>query len=292
MGKLSSEAPKALMPLLGVPLLEWSVASLATAGADEIWVNASKWTARMSVECARLSSSGCQVRVSDEGSEPLGTAGALKALEESLTEPFFLVNADILTDIDLAALWRSHATSGAAITLATASGPVADLAAESGWVTQLLDGSEVREGLTYAGISVIDPSVLESVQGGYSSLKEAVLEPSIRNDKGVAAFEIAGYWSDTGTPKRYLDGNLDALAGKLNQVLPSSVKALVPDELNLVGDAVISEGAELRHCVISSGASIAKGAVLERCVVWRGAKVRKGKYKDLIIGAKTSVSAL
>lgn len=295
MGRLSSEAPKALMPVLGVPMLEWTTTALQSAGVEEIWVNGSRWAEKLSEECARLSGLlGCSIMVSDEGSKPLGTSGALSLLKPNLTEPFFLINSDILSDIDLGSLWDAHAASGAAITLATVPGEVADIAVEDGWVTQFLQGAAVDGGLTFAGISVIDPSVLSWVPSGYSSLRETVLEQALQKGVGVAAFDLSGYWSDTGTPKRYLDSNLDALAGKLDGVLPTSV-ARRGDRSNYLGgrvDSVIDGSSEIRHCVISAGATIDPGAALERCVVWKSAHVRKGKYRDLILGAKARVSAL
>ena len=52
------------------------------------------------------------------GAEPLGTGGALKYAEELLDERFFMLNGDVLTDMDLTAQLRQHEDTGARATLA------------------------------------------------------------------------------------------------------------------------------------------------------------------------------
>ena len=49
---------------------------------------------------------------------PLGTGGALKYAEELLDERFFMLNGDVLTDMDLTAQLRQHEETGARATLA------------------------------------------------------------------------------------------------------------------------------------------------------------------------------
>ena len=43
-----------------------------------------------------------------EEPEPLGTGGALKYAEDLLDERFFMLNGDVLTDMDLTAQLRQH----------------------------------------------------------------------------------------------------------------------------------------------------------------------------------------
>ena len=51
--------------------------------------------------------------------EPLGTGGAIVSVLDRLgDEPFFALNGDILTDLDLTAMLARHRSSGAAVTIA------------------------------------------------------------------------------------------------------------------------------------------------------------------------------
>src|SRR6266545_7546487 len=49
--------------------------------------------------------------------EPLGSGGAIKQLERELTAPFFALNGDIYTDLDLRAMADAHRRAGAEITI-------------------------------------------------------------------------------------------------------------------------------------------------------------------------------
>src|SRR5437588_2860970 len=69
---------------------------------------------------------GLRLRYLEEP-RPLGTGGALKFAEELLDDRFFMLNGDVLTDIDLTAQLEQHQRPGARATLARY--PVGDLAA-------------------------------------------------------------------------------------------------------------------------------------------------------------------
>src|ERR1700749_3947475 len=60
---------------------------------------------------------GVRLRYVEEP-EPLGTGGALKFAEDLLDERFFMLNGDVLTDIDLTAQLDQHERTGARATLA------------------------------------------------------------------------------------------------------------------------------------------------------------------------------
>ena len=64
---------------------------------------------------------GIRLRYLEEP-KPLGTGGALKFAEELLDERFFMLNGDVLTDMDLTAQLEQHERTGARATLGAVSG--------------------------------------------------------------------------------------------------------------------------------------------------------------------------
>ncbi len=110
---LTAATPKALVDLGGVSLLERAARRLVRAGADRIIVNAHYLAPRIA-EWARQTRVGAEVVVSREdgvSASPLDTGGGLlhaRPLFEAKA-PFFLHNADVATDLDLAAVYRAHA---------------------------------------------------------------------------------------------------------------------------------------------------------------------------------------
>ncbi len=118
---LTDGTPKALIPVGGVPMLERALVRLKDAGVGEFVVNAHHHAGMVADFCAQLSRRhGVPVTVSREDDLLLDTGGGLKKAGPLLTgpRPFFIHNADVLTDLDLRALYAAHLQSRALATLA------------------------------------------------------------------------------------------------------------------------------------------------------------------------------
>ncbi|MEL6589254.1 MAG: nucleotidyltransferase family protein [Bacteroidota bacterium] len=107
---LTNDRPKALVEVDGRSLLEWNILRLQAAGYREIVVNVHHFGQRVIDFLASLQLEGMQFYVSDERETLLDTGGGLWQAREFLAdgEDFLLCNADILTDLDLAALREQH----------------------------------------------------------------------------------------------------------------------------------------------------------------------------------------
>src|SRR6186997_1223059 len=117
---LTDETPKALLPVGGVPMLERALVRLKAAGVKSFVVNAHHHAQKTADFCADLSRRhGVPVSVSREDDLLLDTGGAIKKASALLKgrDPFFVHNADVLTDLDLRALFKAHKDSGALATL-------------------------------------------------------------------------------------------------------------------------------------------------------------------------------
>jgi NDP-sugar pyrophosphorylase family protein len=286
MQPLSGERPKPLLPILDVPQLGWSLARLAEANVEASWVNAAgdgeavldtarRWGRRLGIE----------IMGSHETPGPRGTAGALKKVAADLNDTIVVVNADIASDVPISLLIEAHRSARSEATLLSIpSEDAADLVVEEGWVTDLIDRrEELRWGHRYGGIAVLEPGVLAHIPQGDSGLFETVMKGLVSEGSQPAAVVWDGYWAGVDTPRRYLEVNLDVLAGTFPP--PSGL----PSEGEVVGDLVhLAEGAELsggdaRHSVVGARAKIGPGVLMDRSVVWEGVVVAPGEYRDCVI---------
>lgn len=273
---LSDELPKALIPTLDRSQLSWIFQRLEGVGVGSCWVNAHGDTGKLTEELGRAAA-GYQMRLSHETVAPLGTAGALKNLATRLDGPVLIYNADILCDLPIHDLVAAHRKAGTAATLACVrSAQSSDLVCDGGRVTSLIDRNERHiPGMRYAGIAVLELSVLDLIPDGYSGLYETVFTGIIREGLGMAFLECTGYWRDVGTPRAHLAANIDALEGSFGGRARMS---------NYVSDsAAIGPDTHLEASVIGSNASLSDGVRLQNCVVWAGAEVAPGDYKNSII---------
>ena len=116
---LTDHQPKALVSVGGVPMLERVICRLKTAGFDEITVNVHHFGQQIIDFLKAKQNFGLTIHVSDERDLLLDTGGGILKARPYLegNEPFLVHNADIMTDIDLGAIYRHHVESQADATL-------------------------------------------------------------------------------------------------------------------------------------------------------------------------------
>lgn len=118
---LTDNMPKALVPVAGKPMLERVILRLKEAGFNDITVNIHHFGEQI-VDFLRTNNNfGVTIHISDERDMLLDTGGGIKKARPFLdgNEPFLIHNADILSEIDLAAFYRYHLENRADATLLT-----------------------------------------------------------------------------------------------------------------------------------------------------------------------------
>ena len=115
---LTDTMPKALVPVAGKPLLAHVVEKLKAAGCKKIVINIHHFGDMIVDYVKSQGNFGIDIVFSDEREMLLETGGAIKHAVELLgNEPFLIHNVDILSNVDIKALWEEHLNSGSAATL-------------------------------------------------------------------------------------------------------------------------------------------------------------------------------
>ena len=273
---LTSHRPKPLLPVCGVPMLDQSLALARAHGHAAVLVNAHHLWEQVA---AWAEGAGAELQV--ELPEILGTGGGLKAARSRLADHFVVLNADILTDVDLGALLDAVPPGGAAMALGAnpevaARAPV--LADPTGVLVKLRElVPEQPGGLAgthFTGLHALDRDALDRVPDGFACIvRSAYLE--LVPARMVRAIRHPGLWVDIGTPIDYLRANLDVLRGVVQPPLDVwSAGTRGPGE-SWCGDGVVLEGA-VHECVLGAGARVPRDTTLTRCVVWDGVTVPAG----------------
>lgn len=199
---LTLTTPKPLVEVSGQPLIVWHIKALQKAGVTDIVINVS-WLADKLIDALGDGSQfGVKIHWSLEQGEPLETAGGIKkALGENLLQdkPFILVNGDVWTTFDFAKLVHFDLGDKLAhlfLTDKAEHNPNGDFALENGLVKQ--DGLPKY---TFAGISVISPKLLETVEVGETKPLAPLLKQAMTNEK-VSGELLADEWVDVGTLER------------------------------------------------------------------------------------------
>ena len=198
MRPLTLHTPKPLVPVAGVPLIEYHLRALAAAGFTEVVINHAWLGQQIEDHLGDGSRWGLSIRFSAEG-EPLETGGGIfKALPLLGDQPFVLVNGDIWTDYDFSRL-RQPSSALAHLVLVDNPGHhgAGDFRLDAG---QVADGAGASDTLTYSGIAVIDPALFAGCQP--SAFKLAPLLRAAMASGQVSGEHFSGHWVDVGTLER------------------------------------------------------------------------------------------
>jgi dTDP-glucose pyrophosphorylase len=136
--------------------------------------------------------------------EPLGTAGSLQLLPDALTEPFLVLNGDVLTRLNLSQLLRFHREHQAQATLGVREH---ELTVPFGVVqTDGVELAEFEEKPTYrhlvnAGVYVIDPQLLPLLPRHQATDMPSLLQVARQGGHRVVVCPIHEYWIDVGRPE-------------------------------------------------------------------------------------------
>lgn len=216
---LTDATPKALLPVGGVPMLERVAVRLKAAGVKSFVVNAHHHASQVADFCASLAKRlGVPVSVSREDDLLLDTGGAVKKAAALLRgrEPFFVHNADVLTDLDLRKMLAAHRESGALATLSVraresgraflfdAKGRFAghdDRAADR--VTWVRGPVPNAQRLPFDGVHCLAPEFLDKItEGGVFSIVKTYLRLAAANSDIRAFRGDAWAWHDIGTVEK------------------------------------------------------------------------------------------
>jgi aminoglycoside/choline kinase family phosphotransferase/dTDP-glucose pyrophosphorylase len=216
--------PKALFPVAGVPVLGGMIANLKQAGCTAIAVNAHHLAGQIRTYLEE-NDFGLPVTLSHE-TEILGTGGAVRQLTGYWDDdPFIVVNADIITDIDLSEVYRRHCADAARVTLVMHDREpfnqvwVDERDRVVGFKRFSDTGAHRRHRLmAFTGIHIMDAGVIQWIPTeGFCDII-AVYQYML--DSGIpihASVAEQHYWQDMGNPERYRDAVMDAIAPKAFQ---------------------------------------------------------------------------
>lgn len=294
---LTFDTPKPLIPVANRPFLEHVLARLSRHGVTEA-ILTTGYLAEAFEAFPDALTHGVKLTIVRE-ERPLGTCGAVRNVAELLDDTFFVLNGDILTDVDLSEMLRVHRERNAVGTLALSR--VRDPSAYGlvpidgeGRIEQFIEKPRADESLKTdlinAGTYILEPDALAGVPAGETWSFERQLFPGLLSDGApLFGFPSQAYWLDLGTPQKYLRANVDVLEGKVGEPPPGERSAAgvwtdtgadIDPTVRLRGPAAIgpdcrvAEGAVIYPLTcIGPDCEIGAGAVIEESVLHEGVVV-------------------
>lgn len=291
---LTENHPKPMLSVADRPCIWYLLRSLARAGIEEVILACGYKPGHMEA-LGDGSDLGIKITYSYED-EPLGTAGAIKLVEDRLDEVFVAANGDVFADIELEEEINVHLSSGAEITLALT--PVEN-PCEFGIVRLDSDGriaefkekpkpEEAFSNLINAGVYVVNRSVLSRVPKDTFFDFSKDLFPMILSEGGhLHGYILKGLWMDVGRPHDLLEANL-AIASR-----EFGGRSFPAEDACVRGGFYMGAGSKVGNCEITSSV-ILEGCTVEdsslnRALVMKGSVVKGAHIENSIIGESCTV---
>jgi NDP-sugar pyrophosphorylase family protein len=198
--------PKPLLPFGEKSLMEIQIVALRGHGFDEIFVATNHMADYVEAFLGDGSKYGVKLSFSRE-TKPLGTCGPLTLLREQLTEPFLLMNGDILTKLDLKAFYNWSLERKSLLTVAT---KIVSTPFRFGNVNvdenENIVGVEEKPDLkleVLAGVYCMQPGVFELIPHNVYFGIDTLLQNMISAGQAVSRYLIQEYWLDIGQVEDY-----------------------------------------------------------------------------------------
>src|SRR3954465_2145248 len=292
---LTSTVPKPVVPLVDRPFIAFMLDWLRTHGVEDIVISCGHMASGVRNVLGDGSAFGVQLRYVEEPT-PLGTGGAVKYAESLLADRFFMLNGDVLTDLDLSAQLAQHEKTGATATLALT--PVEDptnyglvRTDDDGRVTEFVEKpapAQIATRNISAGAYVLERSVLDLLEPDQPASIERDVFPQLVNN-GLYGCVSENYWLDIGTPERYLQATFDILEGTVGTAFGARtggaylvVEQTVDNQGRIIPSALVEGGGTLAQgarvggrVVLEQGVVVGPNTTIERAVVLRGAEIGK-----------------
>jgi mannose-1-phosphate guanylyltransferase len=296
---LTYEIPKPLVPVANRPMMEHILLLLRRHGFGPVIANLHWFPDTIRDRFGDGSGVGIDLTYSYED-ELLGTAGGVRNVAEFFgDEPFLVMAADALTDIDLAALRAAHQANDGIATLAVTRVSevsefgvvITDSAGRIQGFQEKPDRAEALSDMASCMIYVLDREIFDYFPSKpVVDFARDVFPALLESDVPFHVHRIDDYWNDVGSLPEYLRGNLDAVQGAVEVELAGELldpsgggEALERGDPGVCGPVLAAEGCEIGAgvrldgpLVIGAGCAIGAGARVKESVVLPGAEVPPG----------------
>jgi NDP-sugar pyrophosphorylase family protein len=204
---LTYAVPKPMLPIGSKPILEINITKAKELGFKRCFLMVNYKAEVISAYFGDGSTFGVDIQYFEEH-ERRGTAGPLFFLKDTVSEPFVVMNADIMTDLDLKLLLASHKKKGADLTVALKRVlfdipyGVAELSEDN--EIESLDEKPTYQYMINSGIYVVSTSLIDVIpENGVYHMTDLIVDAR-KKGKSVVGHVFEDSWRDIGRLDDYI----------------------------------------------------------------------------------------
>lgn len=207
---LTNNIPKPLLKVGTKPILETILEQFIDAGFYNFYISTHYKAEMVRKHFGDGGQWGVNIQYVHEET-PLGTAGALGLLPKTMPDlPILMMNGDLLTKVSLDGMLQFHNEHNSVATMCVREYdfqvPYGVVTTEEHLVTGIIE-KPIHKFFVNAGIYVLSPSLVKSVEGSKYLDMPQLLEQQIEKGSQVNMFPVHEYWLDIGRIEEFERAN-------------------------------------------------------------------------------------
>ncbi len=198
--------PKPLLPLGEKSLLEVQIQHLKEYGVEDIFLTLGHQSDYIQSFLGDGSRYGVNLIHSVEDI-PLGTAGPVKLLQDQLTEPFILMNGDILSKVNFQAIHTfalQHPKSPLTVATKIITAPYrfGNIVSDGPYIIEANEKPDMQFEVI-AGIYILKPEIFEFIPENQYYGMDVLIQRLLTDEVKITKYLMSEYWIDIGAVEDY-----------------------------------------------------------------------------------------
>jgi dTDP-glucose pyrophosphorylase len=206
---LTDTTPKPMLHVGNKPILETIIENFSKYGYTDIILSVSYKSHIIEEYFGDGNKFGVKIEYIHE-SKRMGTAGAISLMRDRLVEPFFVMNGDLLTNINFEHMHDYHLAHDAIATMAVREYdfqvPYGVVNVQHGKIISI-EEKPTHKFFVSAGIYMLSPKILDAIPDDEFFDMPTLFEKLIADKQSAASFPIREYWLDIGRMSDYERAN-------------------------------------------------------------------------------------
>ena len=217
---LTDNCPKPLLRVGDKPIIQTIIENFIEHGLHNFVISTHYKSEMIKDYLGHGENLNCSIEYLQEES-PLGTAGCLSLLSDThLRKPVFMMNADILTNVNFTQLLAFHLEAKTSITMCvrnyTHQIPYG-VVRTNNHLLKTIDEKPTQVSKVNAGIYIVNPEAVNNLQQGKNLDMPALINNELeKNSSAVSVFPIHEYWLDIGQIGDYQRAQVDFISNFSN----------------------------------------------------------------------------
>ncbi len=285
---LTSTVPKAMIPLVNRPVIDYILDYLVGYGLKDIVIT-TNYLREQTIEYLTRSRADLTIAYPEEPL-PLGTAGSVKNAE--IDERMLVIQGDNITEIDIEKLLAFHHAHDGLVTIALLPVPdpslygIAELA--SNGRIQAFKEKPSRDhcfsNLANTGLYILEPEAMAHIPKDTAFDFSKDLFPRLVEKGVVYGCVVDGFWTDVGSLTGYMAASRWILERR-GSVCATTAEI---EACEILGNVAVGEDVMVRDSIIRGPAVIGHRATvlksrIHNAVVFPGASVAETKLQNSIV---------